>query len=323
MTLLEKCKMALYEEAKNIEQVADRMDDNFLRALDIITNCNGKVVLVGVGKSGIIARKIASTFSSIGKPSIFLHANEAQHGDLGIVSRDDAVICISHSGNTEEIIKLIPSLRMLNIHLISITSNPNSKLAKSSDITLLTYVEEEVCPANLAPTTSTTVTLAVGDALAVGLAYNLKLTPDKFALTHPSGSLGKKLLMKIEGIMAKGGDIPMVERDYSLKSALIEITKKRLGFVCITDEENKLEGIITDGDIRRLLGRANNMDLDMNVSGIMTANPKTCYGSDNAYEILKKMNLLKINCMPVTDKKMEVIGAIHIQDLIKEFGSSD
>lgn len=322
-TLLEKCKMALYEEAKNIEQAADRMGDNFLRALDIITNCKGKVVLVGVGKSGLIARKIASTFSSIGKQSTFLHANEAQHGDLGIVSRDDAVICISNSGNTEEIIKLIPSLRMLNIPLISITSDPSSKLAKSSDITILTYVKKEVCPLNLAPTTSTTVTLAIGDALAVGLTYNFKLTPAKFAFTHPSGSLGKRLLTKIEDIMAKGENIPKVVSDISLKSSLVEITKKRLGFVSIADRKNKLVGIVTDGDIRRLLERSNTINLDRKVSEIMTKNPKCCAADDNAYAVLKKINLLKINCMPVINEKKEIIGGIHIQDLIKEFGLGD
>jgi arabinose-5-phosphate isomerase len=319
MNLLDTCRDALREEAKNIENVAGNLDANFLKALEYLTSCTGKIVLVGVGKSGIIARKIASTFSSIGKPSFFLHADEASHGDLGMVSQQDVVICISKSGSTKEILDLLPSFKRLGLVIISITNNEESKLARGSDIVLLTHVEKEACPVNLAPTTSTTVTLAIGDALAVGLAHNIKLTPDKFAINHPSGDLGKRIILKVEDVMSKGEDIPVMKENQSLKESLMEMTRKRLGFVSIINAEGLLRGILTDGDLRRLLGTQSKIDLDDTVSDYMTRNPKTCKSGDNAYETLKRLNSMKINCVPVVEESGKVTGAVHIQQLLSIF----
>lgn len=322
VNLLSKCKNVLLEEAQSIENVADKIDDNFLQALDLLVGCKGLIVITGLGKSGLIGKKLASTFSSIGKPSVFLHSAEAQHGDLGITSENDVVVCISKSGNTEEIVKLIPFFKKIGVPIISITNNPNSKLAKNSEVTIFTYVEKESCMINLAPTTSTTVTLAIGDALAVGLEYVLNLTPDQFAFSHPSGTLGKKLLLRIEDLMAKGEDIPKIIYESTLKDALIEITNKRLGFVCILNDNGKLFGIITDGDVRRLLEKSNTVNLSDNISDLyITTNPKTCFADEMAYDVLKKMNLFKINCMPVINNNSEIVGAIHIQELIFEFGA--
>lgn len=317
--LLNECKQALLEEAKRIEDISNKLDERFLRTLDIISLCTGKIVFIGIGKSGAIAKKIAATFSSIGKPSVFLHASEAQHGDLGIINEGDIIICISNSGNTDEIIKLLPSLKIMRTPIISITRNSNSKLAKMSDIVLPTYVDKEACPLNLVPTTSAIVTLAIGDALAVGLVFKLKLTPEKFGQNHPSGNLGKRLNINIKDLMVRGDEIPACEPNSTLREALFEITTKRLGFANIIDDQCRLLGILTDGDIRRLLEN-DNLDLDAHLDKIMTSSPKTCLSHENAYNVLQRMNSLKVNCMPVVDESYKLVGSIHIQDLIEEFG---
>jgi len=320
INLLHICQKALLEEAHSIESAANMLDESFLSSLVMIAECRGNVIISGIGKSGLVGKKISSTFCSIGKPSIFLHASEAQHGDMGVIKDDDLLICISNSGDTEELCQLARYIKRREIPIISITNNKDSKLARICDVVLLTHVTKEACKVNLAPTTSTTVTLALGDALAIGLEQILEITPEKFAASHPSGSLGKKLLLKIGDLMVKDGDMPAIQSKDSLKSVIVEISRKRLGFCSIVNDKNDLVGIITDGDIRRLLERSDSIRLNQMASDIMTLNPKFCKDADNAHDVLKTMNRLKINVMPVLNEHGELIGAIHMQTLVKEFG---
>jgi len=292
------------------------LDDNFILACEKIFSSKGRVVLTGMGKSGLIARKIVATLNSTGTPSIFMHPTDALHGDLGMVRREDVVIIISKSGNTEELMDLVFMLKRMNIPIIAMVGNVQSKIAKESDFILNVSVTEEACPYDLAPTASTTVALAMGDAIAISLLEMRGFTADDFALLHPAGSLGKRLSLKILEIMYKGNDIPIVSMDTSLKDTILEMTSKRLGMTCVIDKEGKLAGIVTDGDLRRLLEKKLEIK-DLTASDLMSKNPKTIREFYLASFALQRMENYKITALIVVDEKDKPIGVIHLHDLVK------
>ena len=291
--------------------------ENFVNAVDTIYKCKGKVVVTGIGKSGIIAQKIVATFNSTGTYSIFLHSGDSVHGDLGVLRKEDVVLIISKSGDTSEIKQLIPNFKMLNLKIISILGDPGSELAGLSNIILDASVKEEACPHNLAPTSSTTSALVLGDALAISLLQKRDFTTENFAFVHPGGNLGKRLLLKVDDIMTKGDDIPAVKINSKLKDVIYMISSKRLGCTCVT-EKSRIAGIITDGDIRRLLEK----DLDeikkMSAKDIMNSNPKIISKNMLAYSALELMEKNKITQLIVGDKNKKPEGIIHMHRLIEE-----
>jgi arabinose-5-phosphate isomerase len=276
----------------------------------------GRIVVIGMGKSGHIGKKIAATLASTGSPAFFVHPGEASHGDLGMITGKDVVIAISNSGETNEIISLLPVIKRLNVPLISITGKTDSTLANFADVNLDASVEQEACPMNLAPTASTTVTLVMGDALAVSLLDARGFTENDFALSHPGGSLGRKLLLKVEDVMHKGNDIPIVKNSTSVSDALLEMTNKRLGMTCVTSESGKLVGIYTDGDLRRTL--ANNLNLNQTlIAKVMTKGGKTIFSGQLAAEAIKIMEDNAVNALVVVDENHSPIGALNMYDLLK------
>ena len=303
-------------EGDAVLALSNLLDDNFILACEKIFSSKGRVVLTGMGKSGLIARKIVATLNSTGTPSIFMHPTDALHGDLGMVRREDVVIIISKSGNTEELMDLVFMLKRMNIPIIAMVGNVQSKIAKESDFILNVSVTEEACPYDLAPTASTTVALAMGDAIAISLLEMRGFTADDFALLHPAGSLGKRLSLKISEIMYKGNDIPIVSMDTSLKDTILEMTSKRLGMTCVIDKEGKLAGIVTDGDLRRLLEKKLEIK-DLTASDLMSKNPKTIREFYLASFALQRMENYKITALIVVDEKDKPIGVIHLHDLVK------
>jgi len=303
-------------EGDAVLALSNLLDDNFILACEKIFSSKGRVVLTGMGKSGLIARKIVATLNSTGTPSIFMHPTDALHGDLGMVRREDVVIIISKSGNTEELMDLVLMLKRMNIPIIAMVGNVQSKIAKESDFILNVSVAEEACPYDLAPTASTTVALAMGDAIAISLLEMRGFTADDFALLHPAGSLGKRLSLKISEIMYKGNDIPIVSMDTSLKDTILEMTSKRLGMTCVIDKEGKLAGIVTDGDLRRLLEKKLEIK-DLTASDLMSKNPKTIREFYLASFALQRMENYKITALIVVDEKDKPIGVIHLHDLVK------
>jgi len=303
-------------EGDAVLALSNLLDDNFILACEKIFSSKGRVVLTGMGKSGLIARKIVATLNSTGTPSIFMHPTDALHGDLGMVRREDVVIIISKSGNTEELMDLVFMLKRMNIPIIAMVGNVQSKIAKESDFILNVSVTEEACPYDLAPTASTTVALAMGDAIAISLLEMRGFTADDFALLHPAGSLGKRLSLKILEIMYKGNDIPIVSMDTSLKDTILEMTSKRLGMTCVIDKEGKLAGIVTDGDLRRLLEKKLEIK-DLTASDLMSKNPKTIREFYLASFALQRMENYKITALIVVDEKDKPIGVIHLHDLVK------
>ncbi|PJA95494.1 MAG: D-arabinose 5-phosphate isomerase [Ignavibacteriales bacterium CG_4_9_14_3_um_filter_34_10] len=303
-------------EGDAVLALSNLLDDNFILACEKIFSSKGRVVLTGMGKSGLIARKIVATLNSTGTPSIFMHPTDALHGDLGMVRREDVVIIISKSGNTEELMDLVFMLKRMNIPIIAMVGNVQSKIAKESDFILNVSVAEEACPYDLAPTASTTVALAMGDAIAISLLEMRGFTADDFALLHPAGSLGKRLSLKISEIMYKGNDIPIVSMDTSLKDTILEMTSKRLGMTCVIDKEGKLAGIVTDGDLRRLLEKKLEIK-DLTASDLMSKNPKTIREFYLASFALQRMENYKITALIVVDEKDKPIGVIHLHDLVK------
>lgn len=309
-------------EKKAIADLENRFKEkefrkNFAEAVEIIYKCKGKVVVTGIGKSGIIAQKIVATFNSTGTYSIFMHSTDSLHGDLGMVRKDDVALIISKSGDTDEIKQLIPNFKMLNIKIISIAGDKESELAKLSDIFLDASVKEEACPHNLAPTSSTTTAVVLGDALAVALLQKKEFTSENFAMVHPGGNLGKKLLLKVDDLMAKGTDIPVVEINSNLKDVIYMISSKRLGCTCVI-LKNKIAGIITDGDIRRLLEK--NLDGLKNIKAkdIMNSGPKIISKDLLANAALEFMEKNKIMQLIVGDKNKKPIGIIHMHRLVEE-----
>ena len=289
----------------------------FAEAVEMIYKCKGKVVVTGIGKSGIIAQKIVATFNSTGTYSIFLHSSDSLHGDLGVMRKDDVVLIVSKSGDTEEIKQLIPNFKFLNIKIIAMVGDADSELAGLSDIVLDTSVKEEACPHNLAPTSSTTAAVVLGDALAVSLLQKREFTSENFALFHPGGNLGKRLLLRVEDIMTKGDDIPIVKTGDLLKDVIYMISSKRLGSACVT-ERSKIAGIITDGDIRRLLEKNYDILNKTRAKDIMNPSPKIIPGNMLALSALELMEKNKITQLIVGDKFKRPIGIIHMHRLLEE-----
>ncbi len=298
-----------------VAALAGRINGGFARAVTLLFNCEGRIIITGVGKSGIIARKIVATMNSTGSPAVFLHPTDAVHGDLGILRADDAVICISKSGNTDEINALLPMFKRLGVPIIAIVGRAASMLAKEATVALDASVAEEACPLDLAPTSSTTVALVLGDALAIALLDRRKFRAEDFALYHPAGSLGKRLLLKVDELMVTGDGIPRVTGDVPLRDAIVEMTSKRLGCTCIVRGDGTLEGILTDGDLRRLLQGTSDV-ANITVSMAMTRNPKTARSGSLAVVVLQEMEKFKITQIIVVDERQRPVGVMHLHELV-------
>lgn len=313
--IIEKGKTVVRIEGEAISGLINTIGDEFAKAVQTIFECKGRVVLTGMGKSGLIARKIVATLNSTGTAAIYLHPTDAMHGDLGMVRKEDVAILISKSGNTEEISTLIPLLKRIKVKLIAMCADRKSRLARECDIFLSIAVKEEACSLDLAPTSSTTATLVLGDALSVVLLQLRGFTENDFAYLHPGGSLGKRLSLEIKEIMIQGDLIPVVNESASIKDAILEITSKRLGTTCVVNKKGFLTGIITDGDLRRLLERT--LDIkDLHASDIMTQNPKVMKPHYLASFALQQMENFKITTLIITDDENRPVGIVHLHDLI-------
>ena len=314
--LLKRAAEVLRIESDGILSIIDRLDDSFVRAVELMGTCRGKVVVTGLGKSGLICQKIAATLASTGTPAFFLHSGDAVHGDLGMVREDDVIVAVSNSGETDEILKLLSHFKLHGIKLIVMTGNPDSTLAKAGDVVLNVGVQEEACPLGLAPTASTTAALAMGDALAVVLLKEKGFREDDFAARHPGGTLGRRLLLRVEDLMFRGEQLPLVRQETPVKDALFEITSKRLGVTGVTDADGKLVGIITDGDLRRGLERRGQI-LDLKAKELMTRNPKTIPADTMATEAMSVMERYSITSLFVLDRGKQPLGVVHLHDLVK------
>ncbi len=308
-------RVVLRIEADAVRALADRLDESFLHALNVILNCKGRVIVSGMGKSGHIARKIAATMSSTGTPAYFVHPGEASHGDLGMITPDDVIIALSYSGESQELLAIVPAIKRHGAKLISMTGNPASSLAKLSDAHLDAAVDKEACPMGLAPTTSTTAALALGDALAMALLDAKGFGSEDFARSHPGGSLGRRLLTHVRDIMRSGIQLPMVREHAMLKDAVLEISKKGLGMTAVVDAEQRVIGIYTDGDLRRSLEK--NHDFSSTpIRSVMSGNPR-CIGPDSlAVEAVPLMEQHNINQMLVVDGQNQLVGALTMHDLL-------
>lgn len=304
-------------EARGIISLRDRLDESFIQAVDLLCGCEGKVVVTGVGKSGLICRKIAATFSSTGTPSMFLHAGDANHGDMGMIVRGDVVLAVSNSGETEELLKLLPVIKRFGVKLIAMTGNSNATLSRAADTALDVGVKEEACPLGLAPTASTTVALAMGDALAVALLEKRGFKEEDFALRHPGGDLGRKLLLQVSDLMHRGVETPLVHESMPMKETLLEITSKRLGVTGVVDDNEALIGLITDGDLRRGLERKGNI-FRLRARDLMSVNPKTIPADALATRALTVMEKNSITSLFIlNDGGGRPIGLLHLHDLLK------
>lgn len=302
-------------EVEALKQITHYINDSFALACELILTCRGKVIVMGMGKSGHIGHKIAATLASTGTPSFFIHPGEASHGDLGMIEKDDVILAISNSGEASEILALLPVIKRQGIPLVSMTGKPESSMAKLSQIHLQITVATEACPLNLAPTSSTTATLVMGDALAIALMEARGFTANDFALSHPGGALGRKLLLRISDVMHTGNFLPLIEEHATIKDALLEVSRKGLGMTAVVDGQQQLTGIFTDGDLRRLLD--NRIDIHNTPIGeVMTRNPATIAASLLAAEGLKQMEDKKINGLLVTDQG-RLVGALNMHDLLK------
>jgi arabinose-5-phosphate isomerase len=314
--IIDRGKEVIRIEADAVNALENRIDENFARAVEIIKACKGRVVVSGMGKSGIIARKIVATLNSTGTPSLFLHPSDAVHGDLGMVRKEDVVICISKSGNTVELQQLCPLFKRIDVPIISFLGSLNSELAKASDIVLDVSVKEEACPYDLAPTSSTTATLVLGDALAMALLQQRNFTEEEFALYHPGGNLGKRLLLRVEELMVSGDAVPKVKRNVPVRDAILEMTSKRLGATCVIDDNNILAGIITDGDLRRVLQRTTDVT-NLSAEVVMTKHPKTIMKGALAAVALQEMEAHNISQLIIVDEQNHPIGMVHLHELVK------
>ena len=312
-----KAKEVIRIELESIQALLDRVGDDFQRAIDIIYESKGKVIVCGVGKSGIIGKKIAATLSSTGTPSIYLHPADSLHGDLGIVGKGDVVLCLSKSGESEEFRMFISIIRRFDVKIISFTGEKGSYLARASDIIIDVSVKEEACPFDLAPTSSTTAMLVMGDALAIALLEKRNFTREDFAFLHPGGSIGKRFFLKVSEVMYSGDEIPIVREDSSFMEVVVEINMKRFGATCVVGDDGSLRGIVTDGDLKRMLEK--NRDLySLKAKDIMSENPKTVKMDDLAAAALNKMKQHNIMQLIVTDEKNVPVGMIHLHDVLKE-----
>ncbi len=310
---IELAKRVLETEAHAIQGLIPQLGPSFPRAIELLQECAGRVIVTGMGKSGIIARKLAATLSSTGTAATFLHPAEALHGDLGIVQAGDVVVALSQSGETEELVRLLAAIRRIGAKLISLTGNPDSTLARASDVALSCRVAEEACPMNLAPTASTTATLALGDALALALSSRKGFREENFADLHPGGLLGKRL-MRVEALMQAGEAVPRVRPDTPMPDVIHEMSSKRLGMTCVVDGDGTLSGIVTDGDLRRHMSARTNL-LDRRAADVMTPRPVTIAGSVLAVEALRIMEERKITSLVVVDGQGRVEGVVHLHDL--------
>lgn len=318
MNVIDEAKRVLRVEAQSILDLAERIDENFSRAVELLYHCKGKVVLMGMGKSGLVGRKIASTFASTGTPAFFLHPAEGVNGDFGMLAKEDVVIAISNSGETRELLEVLPLIKRYGNRLIALTGKVNSSLARAGDVCLDLSVKEEACPMGLAPTASTTATLAMGDALAIALMGKRGFDEKDFALLHPGGTLGKKLLLKVEDLMHAGKAFPMVAEKALMKDAIFEITSKRLGVTAVCNGEGHLVGVITDGDLRRALEKFNDL-FQREAREVMTRNPKWIEKDALAAKAVQRMEEYSITSLFVFNQAGEKVpvGIIHLHDLLK------
>ena len=314
--LIQSAQRTVRLELEAIEALLERINADFVHACELLLACRGRVVVVGMGKSGHIGNKIAATLASTGTPAFFVHPAEASHGDMGMITRDDVVLALSNSGSTAEIITLLPLIKRLGITLISMTGNPDSPLAQAAEANLDARVAHEACPLNLAPTSSTTASLVLGDALAIALLEARGFTAEDFAFSHPGGALGRRLLLKVENVMHTGDALPQVPRGILLRDALLEMTRKGLGMTVVMEPDGRLAGIFTDGDLRRTLDR----DIDVrnaSIDSVMTTHGKTARAEMLAAEALKIMEDNKINSLVVVDTDDRPIGALNMHDLLR------
>ncbi|MEK6645841.1 MAG: KpsF/GutQ family sugar-phosphate isomerase [Candidatus Firestonebacteria bacterium] len=317
--ILKQAKKVLRTEASAILALESRIDKVFLKAIELLYSCNGRVIVTGIGKSGIIGRKIAATLASTGTPALFLHPAEGLHGDLGMIRKNDIVMVLSNSGETEEVIKMLPSIKRIGAKLITLTGDLKSTLAKQSDVTINVKVKDEACPLGLAPTASTTATLAMGDAMAIALLEKRNFKSEDYALFHPGGSLGRKLILKVEDIMRKGEDVPKITQDKLMKDAILEMTSKKMGCTAVIDKKGKLLGIITDQDLRKNLGKDSDI-LNVSVKDIMTKNPKTISKDELVAKAIQVTEEISVSTLLVADKSGKLIGIVHLHDLLKAVG---
>jgi arabinose-5-phosphate isomerase len=317
---IDQAKRVLRIEADAVAALINRVDERFEHAVDMIMSCTGRVVVTGMGKSGLIGKKIAATLASTGTPALFLHPAEGIHGDLGMVTRGDTVIALSNSGETEEIARMLPSLKRIGIKIIALTGNKESTLAKNSDVVIDVGVKEEACPLGLAPTASTTATLAMGDALAVALLDKRGFKEEDFACFHPGGALGKRLLLRVKDIMHTGDAVPAVSEETMIKDAIYEISSKKMGVTSVLNSSGRLVGVISDGDLRRWMEKTEKSGenlLAKKAGDIMTKNPKVIGQDALAAEAVAVMENSSITCLIVTGPQGKPEGVIHLHDLLK------
>lgn len=316
LDFLASARRTIEMERDAVDTLLQHLNEDFSKACELALNCNGRVIVTGMGKSGHIGKKMAATLASTGTPSFFVHPGEASHGDLGMITRDDVVIALSNSGETGEVLSILPLIKRMNAPLISITGNPSSTLSRSADANLNVAIESEACPLDLAPTSSTTASLVIGDALAIALLEARGFSAEDFAFSHPGGSLGRRLLLKVSDIMHKGNDVPMVSDKTLLHDALMEVTRKRLGLTTVVNEAGILQGIFTDGDLRRSLDH----EVDMKstpISEVMTRDCTTVESDILAAEALQIMQDKKINALVALDEAGRPVGALNMHDMLK------
>ena len=314
--IIADAKEVIQIERKAISEIEKRLDGNFSEAVDIINRCKGRVIVTGIGKSGIIAQKIVATFNSTGTPAVFLHSADSTHGDLGMIRNHDVVLCISKSGDSIELINLLRAIKNFDVKVISIVGELDSQLHDLSDVVIDASVKHEACPHDLAPTTSTTVALVIGDALAIALLKKKDFTKEEFAMLHPGGVLGKKLLLRVNDLMVRDDAIPRVSESTLFKDVVFEISSKRLGCTCVVDKYSKLKGVITDGDIRRLF--QDNFSFNgIKARDIMNKTPKTINENMLGETALELMEKYSITQLIIVNKKKIPIGVVHLHDLVK------
>lgn len=313
---IQQGKRVLEIEARAIAALVDRLDDRFAKAIDLLLRCTGKVVVSGMGKSGLIGQKIAATLASTGTPAFFVHPADGIHGDLGMLAKQDALLAISNSGETEEVLKLLPFMKRLSLPIIALTGRTQSTLAKNSDVVLDVSVSEEACPLGLAPTSSTTAALAMGDALAIALLQKRGFKEEDFAQFHPGGVLGRRLLLKVRDLMHQGDAIPRVRATASAREAILEMTSKKLGMTTVMNAKGQLAGVITDGDLRRFLEKGSNI-AKAKASDLGSKSPRTIQADALAAKALQTMEQFSITTLVVVDERKRLAGVIHLHDLLK------
>ena len=316
--ILDVARKVLRTEAEAVLALIERLNSDFEKAVDIIYLSSGRVVISGMGKSGLVGKKIAATLASTGTPAFFLHPAEASHGDLGMVTERDVIIAISNSGETDELVGLIPFLKRFRVKLISMTGNPESTIAKASDVTLDVSVSEEACPMGVVPTASTTATMALGDAIAVALLVKRGLNEKDFAFFHPGGSIGKKFFVKVKDLMHAGDRLPLVSLDTPMSRAVIEMSSKRLGHAVVLNDNGKIAGVVTDGDVRRGLEKWGGRLFELTAGEVMTVNPQTISADELAAKALSIMESCSITALIVPDDNGKPVGIIHLHDILRQ-----